>query len=663
MHSIRTVSTRVFILSVLVLLTAAAMMAAWAHRSFGPQLLPEAEKRTIAAGEVLAAQIARALEAGVPPDKLVGVEDILADTMAVRDDLRYIRILDPAGRELFRRDAEANGNGSLPVLDRPDAILDTVVPVMVQNRPLLLIHLGVDRRFVDRLSRDLLIDIITVLVVSALCALEVLLFIGNATTAELRELRWLADEAERGRLVTRLYSRARDEYGRILAWYSAVVQVLAEGGRKMKEAIIPPGSGQSSATDPVDHDVVPDATRSLNVVAARLSIFIFALAEELSRPFFPLYVQEVAGRVGDLSPHLIAALPISTFMMVWALAQMFGAAWSEHVGRRKAFIIGAVAGAGGLAMTGMSVGFYDLVLWRCVTAVGYGVLMIAVQGIVVDNTDEASRARGFSMFVGGTLAAGICGPAFGGVLADQIGYRPTFVLGGFVALASCAVIYACAVETRRPNVGNSASINWHYIATLFRNRRFVTLVAASALPTKLAATGILFYLVPLFLNSAGADSADIGRALPLYFVGFMCVSPLVAQISDRLAMRKEFLTAGGVLSGIACLVVLWLDGFWAAALCSLGLGAAQALISAPQLALVLDTCDEEVKSFGAAAVLGVFRFVERMGSFLSPFLAAALITYGGYDGAIIGIGILVAVCALLFYVGFRKRTTDSSSRP
>src|SRR3546814_13986361 len=92
------------------------------------------------------------------------------------------------------------------------------------------------------------------------------------------------------------------------------------------------------------------------------------LAEELSRPFFPVYVQEVAGPIPGLSPGVIAALPIAVFMLVWALSQLFGAMWSERAGRRNAFVCGALAGAGGLAMTGLAAGLLALLFWRCLTS-------------------------------------------------------------------------------------------------------------------------------------------------------------------------------------------------------------------------------------------------------------------------------------------------------
>src|SRR3546814_18714213 len=112
------------------------------------------------------------------------------------------------------------------------------------------------------------------------------------------------------------------------------------------------------------------------------------LAEELSRPFFPVYVQEVAGPVPGLSPGVIAALPIAVFMLVWALSQLFGAMWSERAGRRNAFVCGALAGAGGLAMTGSATWLLDPLFCLRITEGGSGTLLISVKGVENLNNRE-----------------------------------------------------------------------------------------------------------------------------------------------------------------------------------------------------------------------------------------------------------------------------------
>src|SRR3546814_10986887 len=105
------------------------------------------------------------------------------------------------------------------------------------------------------------------------------------------------------------------------------MQAAAASGRRL------PASGYRF--DAEEGRAISETTQPLNLVAARLSIFMFVLAEELSRPFFPVYVPEVAGPITGLAPGVIAALPIAVFLLVWALAQLFGARGSEGAGGAK----------------------------------------------------------------------------------------------------------------------------------------------------------------------------------------------------------------------------------------------------------------------------------------------------------------------------------------
>src|SRR3546814_13629347 len=50
----------------------------------------------------------------------------------------------------------------------------------------------------------------------------------------------------------------------------------------------------------------------------------------------------------------------------------------------------------------------------------------------------------------------------------------------------------------------------------------------------------------------------------------------------------------------------------------------------------------------------MFRLMERLGSVASPFIAAALVVYVGYEGAIVRIGGFLAVSAVLFHACFRE---------
>jgi hypothetical protein len=99
-------------------------------------------------------------------------------------------------------------------------------------------------------------------------------------------------------------------------------------------------------------------------------------------------------------------------------------------------------------------------------------------------------------------------------------------------------------------------------------------------------------------------------------------------------------------------------GLVAAAVSMILFGAAQSLISAPQLALVGDVARAGARPDGRAVpesvVIAIFRLVERLGAMVAPALAAGLAMAYGYRAALIGVGALTAAAAVLFLLAFRE---------
>src|SRR3546814_1391340 len=89
--------------------------------------------------------------------------------MAGQEDLRYLVVTDPQGKALFRQgkppsDEALSGMATEDAFAAPDGdVLDTAVPVVVDGETAAVVHLGVDRNVADRVGRELLIDIVTIL--------------------------------------------------------------------------------------------------------------------------------------------------------------------------------------------------------------------------------------------------------------------------------------------------------------------------------------------------------------------------------------------------------------------------------------------------------------------------------------------------------------------
>lgn len=592
---VRTLVFRLTAIAVAVLLLL-SLLASWlALHSFERVLYPELRLKAAGVAEVLARQINRALDYDIPIRELPGLAEVLEQGVEAHADIAYVAVENLQGQVLAAYGTRPKRLG-VPGGGTSTGDYDILEPLIGRGRTQAHLRLSLDPDWLAKASFELVLEVASVILVSVLVTFEVLLLVVNLSMA-----------------------RFRPQY---------------------------PGEADRVSPAP-----------PVNLVFVRLPVFLFCLSEELSRPFMPAYAQHLAPTAPWLPVNLAVSLPITLFMLVWALSQPTGARFSGRVGRRSAFITAAGLSALGLIMTALADDLLTFLLWRCVTALGYGLALITAQGVVVDHTTGHNRASGLALFIGALLAAGVCGPVAGGIIADRVGASATLLVGAGLALvAAVTLVLLFRHDPRLGPQGFSAPLtagpaNRPAIIKLAGDRRFAALMTLSAIPAKVAATGVLFFLTPLLLAEGGAGKAEIGRVQMMYFLAFIIISPLAATLSDRWQVRRGFIIWGGLATLVGLAPLALLDQGWSAPL-AIGLfGCAQALISAPQLTLVTQFSSR----VGVAEItaIGWFRLLERLGGALGPLLAVALVAAWSYHTAVLGMGLLCGVSALLFGLIYR----------
>lgn len=386
------------------------------------------------------------------------------------------------------------------------------------------------------------------------------------------------------------------------------------------------------------------------VASMRAALFLFMLAEELSRSFLPLYTRELYTPVPGLSETLMMGLPIGLFMFLVAVFTPFAGAWADRFGSRRTLLLGTLPAVAGFAGTAMAGSLTELLLWRGACALGYAVMFIGAQGFVARHTAADRRARGMAQFVAAVIVAGLCGAPLGGILADQFGYRATFVVSALLALAAAATVTLLPAD--RSGREQRGPFRMGDAGVLLANPRFLALLMFSSVPTKLMLTGYLFYLVPVSLHAAGETPAGIGRLMMTYGLIIVLLGPWVSKMADRTGRHALFAGLGGLLGGAGALAILQEQGVAGILIGIASLGIAHALNNATQLALVPEVCRADCARMGESSVFAVYRLLERGGSVIGPLLAATLADRFGIQAALVALGVLGMSCGTAFCVVF-----------
>ena len=160
-----------------------------------------------------------------------------------------------------------------------------------------------------------------------------------------------------------------------------------------------------------------------------LAMLVIRSAEVFYVPIMPLYA-----RLLDTTVTLfVVGLATSVDRLGAVVVSPVAGRWADRVGRRRPYLIGVGLTAVASVLGGVAVGMVDLVAYRLVSGIGYGVLTIAAMSYVSEITSTKNRATAMSIFSASTLAGAALGPFPGGYIAESFtpaltGYRNTLLL-------------------------------------------------------------------------------------------------------------------------------------------------------------------------------------------------------------------------------------------
>ena len=686
----RGVLGRLLLLAVSVLLLGQIVVSWFAVNGFEKALEPQLGQKAGAVGRAVADQLAFVVDdLGIPPHELVGVDPFLDKILESNADIEYLLMLDPSSEVLFARGlAPKTLERMLPRLPGADSatgstsevagFINSVFPIEADGRVATVLHVGVSGEYVRGRLSELLYEAVTVIVVSLLVTLEFLMFLVSVrVSGPLERIETMLIEGARGMFGNHLAMRARDEIGDLVTALNRALRNLRQryedfrfDVREIKDAQIDKAIVHRirTACGPVEERYRFSGGAELrprNAMQIRVPLFLFMFAEELPRSFLPLFIARLSPTDSVISNELLFGLPITLFMLAGMIVVPLGGGLADRFGARRVFLAGIVPATIGYFGTFLAQGYYELVGWRILSGVGYGLIFIAAQAWVADNTDARNRAQGMTVFVGGVFAATICGPSIGGIFADRIGFEATFLISSGLAVISGALVYTMLDATVQGRKTHRTSFGTREWRALLSDGRLFAVTVFAAIPGKLILAGFLFYLVPLYLSELGNRQSVIGWMIMLYGVSTLACMPFAARFADRSGRHVAVVAAGGLLAGLGCLASLSDAAFGGpsnaviVAIVALGLGHALSLAS--QIAIVQEIASHH-RGLGQASVIGAYRLVERAGMVLGPVVAGALAASFGYQGAIVGIGVIVLVCIAAYMLTMNLSRSASPMR-
>ncbi|MEM7524021.1 MAG: MFS transporter [Pseudomonadota bacterium] len=672
----KTLSTRLIVFSTAILFVSLFVVSYFASQVFEAESVPELNRKAAQVAATISGELSRALSFDIPIAELRGVPDFLEESIAPHSEIEYAAVSAPDGRVLYAAGAidqatlPTESGVTIPALEA----INTISPLALDGTVVGLLHLGSDPDFVAEQQKEILFDVVTTAFVAILITFEVVLVLVSllvrmpldslSTVIGLRGDRPVFDRVAG--------MRTRGDVRRLVDTINTAIELLNARARSLSARMAAAaGSGVAAGRQTLE-----DGAAALNRLSdafspdhrprphtdnphlfVRLPVFMFFFAAELPRSFLPIYADALYVPLGDIPREIAIALPISAFLAVAAVLTPMAGFLINRLGSRTLFLLGVIPSVLGFVMIGRAADIMDLVLWRCVNAVGFAFISMASIGYIADVTERANRARGMATYLAAYVAAGVCGTAVGAILADRIGFGPVFYLSGGLALLSAITLYATLPRGGpRPVVDQGGPVTFATLRAILLNRSLLMLLFFAAVPAQIVTMGGLFFLQPLLLQDLDNTQSEIGRVIMLYFLVIIFAGHFAASWADRLNAHRAFVVFGCAFAGLGFVALAWEPTTLVAAIAALCLGLSAAALQPAQGAVLIDLSRRILGGSSPALTIGMFRVGERIGGVIGPALASFLaFRYGAADAAaMIGAGVLAAAVVYGLYVALSR---------
>ena len=666
--SIASLGLRVGIVAVGALILANAVLAWIALGKVERRLEPVVAEKAHVLARSIASDLGTAVRLDIPIDGLKGVDEYLDDVLADHPETAYVAVTDDAygvlhsataaGHQIpdFRAPANETGDGSVGEFTASESAFGLAHPLTHEGKRVGMVMIGVDRRYVRDTMRGIFADIGISLFIAVLIILELTLLVLSLTVVRsISVMQRLMRAVGDGDFSVSAVTRGRDDLNRAL---DAMNRINAEINRRFSE--VAARTTASVVAELRQGRIFAESGRYREVQNLRpgdvqYPMFFFIFGVELSRPFFPLFVRDLYDPSLGIDPSIAIALPMSVWVVAMLLTTPMVLTTIRRWGVRETLLAGMAPTSIGLIATAYADGFIELIAWRCVTAAGFGLVTAAILVRLAMTAPERRRALNIGVFVTAIGGGSVCGTAIGGILAERIGYQNTFLVGAAIVFVAMVIIFGFlapgeGVGTRSPeHTGRGRALR------IYLNPKFIAFMGLSALPSRIVLAGFLFFLVPLYLDSLGFGGAAIGRTMMVYFIVLLVMNQASALIADRYQIHGRLILAGGLSTGVGCLLFVSTADVWPLVIAVSLIGLGQSFVMTPQVAALPAYFRREVGEFGAGEITAAFRVVERTGSIAGPLVAGVIVAATGLEqaGTLIGYGVLATTGLLALLLASR----------
>jgi DHA1 family multidrug resistance protein-like MFS transporter len=281
----------------------------------------------------------------------------------------------------------------------------------------------------------------------------------------------------------------------------------------------------------------------------RSTLFVMFIAQLFSivgfafvLPFIPFYIREIGVTDEKLVPIWAGVLGAASGLTMTIFSPIWG--WLSDRYGRKLMVERAMFAGGVITMAmGMIANVYQLLILRLIMGAFTGTISASIS-LVAAVLPGAKLGFGLGLMQVAVFAGMSLGPWIGGMIADIVGYRLTFIVGGIILLVGGFLVLMGAKEKFvRPSAESLKQSG--SMGTLFVLPGFVSLMAVFLFFN--FSINIAIPILPLFIEEVGNLKTQVASTTGLLFAVTGAAASLsavaVGHLSDRWGHKRVLIVS------------------------------------------------------------------------------------------------------------------------
>jgi DHA1 family multidrug resistance protein-like MFS transporter len=227
---------------------------------------------------------------------------------------------------------------------------------------------------------------------------------------------------------------------------AAIVAMLLLGTREVRPEVVPTGSVLGLARGAIVGVVRDPSIRRLFIVFG-----VAILANQMSRPFLPILVQDIFGSGVGLASAI--ALVTGTAALAGAVVSPISGPIGDRIGFRPMLAISLVCSGIAVALMPLAPGVAILALLAAVYAAFQAAVQAMMFGLIATEAAPERRSATLNLVLLPLYVAGIIGPSLGALVVGVSGIGAVFPAAGAVCILGGLGIAIALRRVRRARVG------------------------------------------------------------------------------------------------------------------------------------------------------------------------------------------------------------------